>query len=141
MYAPGTPVIIDRTGVKGHVIERLDHEGPQPGGDGLMADDPEIVWLIAIGDGCVKVTAPPPEAAPLPLHPDCQFKVGDRVRLNRHGLRQVHGLKTPEELEAQRAGAEILAIEAVATDPPCSYVELSGPLGRPFITDLDIEHA
>jgi len=65
--------------------------------------------------------------------------VGDLVRLNAHGLRTIHGLKTPEEVCAYRDGSRVVSVEPIDTVPPLFAVEIDGPLGRMILNHTDVE--
>jgi hypothetical protein len=67
-------------------------------------------------------------------------KVGDVVRLNAHGLTQVGGLKTPEQVDAQVKGSRVLAVTRAAVEPEVVYdVDLEGPFFPFLLTNYSLE--
>lgn len=69
------------------------------------------------------------------------FKVGDVVRFNAHGLSQIGGLRTPEQVAAHTKGVKILAIEDAFTVPPSAMLWLEEPFYSFLTTDWDVELA
>lgn len=100
-----------------------------------MTEYPRLLGIIT-ADG---VLHPPPPDESLTVDPACPFKVGDRVRLTRHGLTQIGGLRTPEAIEAHQKGSVIERIAPAHTEPPAWCIYLDGPLGVFLLTDRDIE--
>ena len=68
------------------------------------------------------------------------FSVGDLVRLNANGLRQIHGLRNAEQIQAYNAGVRITNLEPAFTDPPVNAVDLEPPFDILILTEWDIEY-
>lgn len=64
---------------------------------------------------------------------------GDLVRLSANGLRQVHGLRSQEEIEAQMRGVRVLQVDPADTVPVCYDVELEAPFDKYLLTEQDVE--
>jgi hypothetical protein len=61
------------------------------------------------------------------------------VRLTDHGLKQIGGLRSNAEVQAQQRGVAVIAVSRAHTTPECWNVDLAAPFAHLLLTSPDVE--